>query len=133
MHGYRAALPFMTGVAVGSFAVMMVCGTLTSFLDRDLPAVEPVLRVVGSLYILWLAYGVYKGFSKVIGSPEAVTPLRVWNGALLQFVNPKGIFYSLMIFTVFLAPMTERAWTLLMTAAVLAMVNFSAVSTWALR
>lgn len=131
IYGYRRAVPFLFGIASGFFVIMLLCATLSSLVVTHLPTVAPVLRIVGSLYILWLAVGVYRGSSKLLDRPEESAPLKFWNGVVLQFVNPKAIFFGLTVHSVFLAPLLGDRSTLLWAPLLLTLVCFSALSAWA--
>ena len=130
IYGYRRALPLLLGIASGFFTVMLLCAMLSSLLTTHLPAVAPFLRFAGAAYILWLAVGVYRGSGKLLEAPGESTPLGFWNGWVLQFVNPKGIFFGLTVSAVFLAPLLENRWTLLWSPLLLALVCFSARRPW---
>jgi cysteine/O-acetylserine efflux protein len=132
LHGYRRTAPFLLGVASGFLAILVVCATLSSFVTTHLPAVAPFLRIAGSLYILWLAVTVYRSSRTLLEGPHAAEPLRFWNGWTLQFVNPKGIFFGLTIYSVFLAPALGQSAAVVWSPFLLATVCFTAVSTWAL-
>lgn len=56
LHGYRATLRYLSGISTGTFLVMLLCGWISSTLLQVFPAVKGVLRIVGALYILWLAW-----------------------------------------------------------------------------
>lgn len=132
LHGYRRTLPFILGIASGFFTLMLLCGALSTLLSRYVTAAAPTLRIIGGLYILWLALGVYRSGSKLLEPAHDARPLRFWNGYVLQFMNPKCIFYGLTMYTTFLAPLLEVRSTLAWTPVLLAGVSFSSVSTWAL-
>ncbi len=51
---------------------------------------------------------------------------------MLQFVNPKCIFYGLTMYTTFLAPILGQRFVLAWMPVLLAGVSFSSVSTWTL-
>ncbi len=132
LYGYRRTLPFVVGIASGFFTLMLLCGTVTTLLSTYIAAVAPVLRIIGGLYILWLAVGVYRSSGKLVEHSEDARPLRFWNGYILQFVNPKCIFYGLTMYSTFLAPLLGEQWTLVWSPVALAGVSFCSVSTWAL-
>ncbi len=132
LYGYRRAVPFMLGVASGFLVVMLLCATLSSFLAAHLPVVSQALRWLGGLYILWLAYGVYRRSSLLLEGPEKAKPLHYWNGLTLQFVNPKAILFGLTIYSAFLAPLLG-AWPILLVITLLmACEVFCALTAWAL-
>ncbi len=131
MHGYRRAAPFMLGVATGFLVIMLLCGLLSSVLTRHLPTVAPGLRVIGALYILWLAVGVYRGSRTLLGDRTAAAPLSFWKGCALQFLNPKAIFFGLTVYAAFLAPLLDRPRAVAVSAPLLALVALVTISTWA--
>jgi cysteine/O-acetylserine efflux protein len=132
IHGHRRARPFMLGVASGFLVIMLLCATLSTLLLHRLPAVAPVLRVVGALYILWLAAGVYRGSRAWFASAEVPEPPSFVQGFALQFLNPKAIVFGLTVYTTFLAPLLARPVTGLLSAPLLALVSLSTMATWAL-
>lgn len=132
LYGYRRTLPFILGIASGFLTLMLICGTLSTLLSTYITAAAPTLRIIGGLYILWLALGVYMGSSKLLERSEEARPLRFWNGYILQFINPKCIFYGLTMYTVFLAPLLGQRFVLAWSPVLLASVSFCSVSTWAL-
>ena len=112
VHGYRRAAPFLLGVSAGFLVIMLLCATLSTLLTTHLPTVAPILRLVGGMYILWLAVGVYRSSNKLVEGPAEASPLGFWSGLALQFVNPKAIFFGLTVYSVFLAPLLSRRETL---------------------
>jgi cysteine/O-acetylserine efflux protein len=132
IHGYRRAMPLMLGIASGFFVIMLLCATLSSLLATYLPRVAPSLRIIGGMYILWLAYGVYRSSAGLFDVDEDIAPLRFWNGWALQFVNAKTILYGLTLYSVFLSPLLDNRLTLVWSAAGLALASFTSITTWAL-
>ena len=132
IHGYRRTLPLMLGIASGFVVIMLMCATLSSLVAARLPAVAPVLRYAGGLYILWLAVGVYRGSLALLAGPGTAPPPRFCSGLVLQFLNPKVIFYGLTVYSAFLLPIIDRPATFILTPPLLALASFSSVSTWAL-
>jgi cysteine/O-acetylserine efflux protein len=57
LYGYRDSVKYLTGIRVGFFSIMLLCAYVSSVLLNTIPSVEPILRVIGAAYILWLAIG----------------------------------------------------------------------------
>lgn len=131
MHGYRRAAPFMLGVTAGFLVIMLLCATLAASLATHLAQVAPALRLVGAACILWLALGVYRSGRTLLDETGATPPISFWKGCLLQFLNPKAIFFGLTVYAAFLAPLADRPWILVATAPLLAAVALATVSIWA--
>lgn len=131
LYGFKRTFPFLLGIASGFFIIMLLSGWVSSILNQHLPNFAPIVRILGAGYILYLAYGVYKNVNKLNQSQET-KPLRYHNGVLLQFLNPKAIYYGLTISSTFLNPLLDRRPLFIVAAAILALVSLSSVSTWAL-
>lgn len=129
LHGYKNSLAFQGGLAAGVFLLMLLSGLVSSALLRLFPALEPVLRIVGAAYILYLAYSVLKASYNFSG-PEA-RPMGFGHGLLLQVLNPKLVVYAFTLFTGFLTPLTGSFTILALASLLLAVVSFAATSLWA--
>ncbi len=130
LHGYRNTLRYQGGLASAVFLLMFVSGLVSSTLLQTCPVLEPVLRVVGAAYILYLAYGILRA-SYAFAEGNA-RPLGFVHGLMLNVLNPKLTVYAFTLFSAFLAPMTGNVGLLVLAALLLAAISFSATSTWAL-
>ena len=57
LYGYKDTVKYLAGIMVGFFLIMLLCAYVSSTLLKFLPSLEPGLRIIGSFYILWLAFG----------------------------------------------------------------------------
>jgi len=130
LYGYRNTVSYLAGIAAGFFIIMLMCAYVSSALLKLMPAIEPLLRVVGATYILWLAVGTAR--ASYIFSRGNISPLGFKNGFLLQTFNPKVIIYGLTLYSSFLSSAAENQLALSVFAALFAMTAFCATSTWAL-
>lgn len=102
LHGVRKTVPYILGISVGIFTYMILTGWLSGTLLEIIPQFEKYLRIIGGMYILWLAYKTMRATYQL--DTENRPPLKFMDGMLLQFVNPKVAFFGLMVFTGFLQP-----------------------------
>jgi len=116
LYGYQRSLNYLLGIASGFFGIMLLSGLISRTLYTLFPAIEGVLRIVGTLYILWLAYKSLK--TSYTFDLEKTPPLGFLNGVFLQAVNPKAWVYGLTLYTTFLASITGN-WMLLVPSAIL--------------
>jgi threonine/homoserine/homoserine lactone efflux protein len=126
--GFRRTIPHVVGTAlgIGVLAVAMAAG-LDVLLDTA-PAVEVVLKVAGSVYLLVLAVLVLGGGT--VGGTGSSHPLTVWQASGFQFVNPKAwIFAIAAVGTFFPAHRTPLA-VIVLTGSLLLVVVLSS-SIWA--
>jgi len=131
LYGFRGTLAYLVGIAAGFFLVMIGCAWVSSALLAFVPAAEPALRILGALYILWLAYGTARASYDFDASGHQPS-MAFRMGFLLQALNPKVIIYGLTLYSTFLAGVARDAWALTLSAALFALTAFSATSSWAL-
>jgi len=129
--GIRRTTKFVYGVTVGIFIVMLLCGSFSNLLLRVIPSIEPIMRLVGAGYILWLAYGIFKANYSLKGKSETI-PLGFYKGLLLQFLNPKLAIYGLTLYTAFLSPIINTPLYVGISVFTISAIAFCSVFTWAL-
>jgi len=129
-HGYRRSLPYILGIVSGFFLVMLACGLLSQTIAEVLPSFETVLRIVGALYITWLAYETLK--SSYDFELTEQQPLTFLNGFFLQVLNVKAIFYGLTLFSSFLNPLIGHIDWMIPASISLAGLAFCSVTLWSL-
>jgi cysteine/O-acetylserine efflux protein len=130
IHGYRNTLRYQAGLAAGVFLLMFLSGWLSATIVTTFPSFEPIMRYIGAIYILYLAFGILK--ASYTFTEKDSKPLGFVHGFILQILNPKLFVYAFTLFSAFLATMTRNLTVLLLVVTVLAMVAFCAASTWAL-
>ena len=87
--GFRRSVPLMAGIAVGlaSLAAAAAAG-LASFLLAA-PSMQIAMKLVGSAYLLWLAWQVARSGPPRTGANMGA-PASFLGGACLLWLNPKG-------------------------------------------
>ncbi|MDX2077697.1 MAG: LysE family transporter [bacterium] len=130
LYGYRKTVNYMLGIAAGFFFTMVATGFISHTLYTILPTIEGVMRVVGAVYILWLAYKTLQLTYEIESEDSQV--LGFGSGLLLQLFNIKVWLYGLTLYSTFLASITGNVFLLLISAVLLASVAFTSTSSWAL-
>lgn len=87
--GYRRSLPLMTGIAVGlaSMAASAAAGLGTLILA--LPSLQPVMKLVGAVYLLCLAWKIARSDPPHLNAGPA-RPTSFLGAVWLLWHNPKG-------------------------------------------
>ena len=130
IHGYRKSFKYVLGVGAGFFLIMIICGLLSGFLLKIIPGFEKFVRVLGALYILWLAMDLLRSsFSNEITEQPLLGFSR---GLMLQFFNPKVMVLGLTVYASFLAPLAKNYAWLAMSALLLACLAFMITFLWTL-
>ncbi|GAB4114611.1 MAG: LysE family transporter [Candidatus Caldatribacteriota bacterium] len=127
--GIKKTMRYIWGVVTGFFLLLILCGFFSRFLLIAFPAIESLMRWIGALYILYLAYGTFMAsFSLQKNTNPNV--LGFYKGILLQFVNPKGIIYGLTLYTVFLLPLTNNYLHITLFSLTLAFIGLCSLLVW---
>ena len=74
-YGYRKTFRYLVGITAGFFLVMLCCATLSHLLLQLLPAAEGYLRIIGALYICWLALAIFRSNGSLGQSGEISQPI----------------------------------------------------------
>ena len=101
-HGFRAAIPMILGVGFGFPFLILCVGLGLGRVFDAYPILLTVIKVAGTLYMLWLAYMIAMSQPSHNDSVVAAKPLTFLQGCGFQWVNPKAWImggYSLSAFT----------------------------------
>lgn len=115
--GFRAALPFVAGVALGKQFVIWPVGFGLMELSARAPWVFEVLKYVSAAYIIWLAWKIANlrlGQGRDMGTPPGFVA-----GLIVHPLNPKAWAMIVSGFTSFVGPGTPPLNATLTIAAIL--------------
>ncbi len=130
LYGYRLTVTYLIGLATGAFLMFTLSGVLAGAFLSLIPTLEPILRVIGASYILYLAYMILRASYHFDG--EDAPPVGLTQGILLQVLNPKLIVFGLTLFSTMLTPITDNLLLVIVAALLLTAITFCATSVWAL-
>ena len=99
--GPRKAIEFSCGAAAAFALLLTASALLNSLLAAALPGILMLLRILGSLYILYLAWKIYgmENHEEATGSAGTFS-----SGFLMQFVNPKVVLFTMTVIPGFVLP-----------------------------
>lgn len=135
--GFKRTIPHMLGIACGMILLLFVTLLGLGEIFARLPVAQLTLKVVGVLYLLWLAWKIAS--APVIETsdstqPERVNkaqPLRWWQAAAFQFVNPKAWMMALGAVSSFTLSGEQYWLSGLALMSVFLLVNLPSISLWA--
>lgn len=128
--GYRGAMPQILGINFGVAAqTWLTCLGLGS-LFVAYPLLHELLRVAGTLYLLFLAWRLTGGGA--VGEAAVPRPMSFAQAAMFQAVNPKTWIKSITLAAVFMPTDLPAPLGALLVAGVGAMIGFPCSSLWAL-
>lgn len=135
--GFKRTIPHMLGIACGMILLLLVTLLGLGEIFTRLPSAQMGLKLVGVVYLLWLAW-------KIASAPVAETsdssnrttattaqPMRWWQAAAFQFVNPKAWMMALGAVSSFTLSGDQYWLSGLVLMIVFGLVNLPSVSLWA--
>ena len=98
--GFLKTIPHMSGITIGHISqLVLVCFGLGKIF-QVFPEIQQILKILCSLYLLFLGYQIIGSFSKI--KKDKSRPLKFYEAALFQIVNPKAWTISSMAASGFL-------------------------------
>lgn len=126
--GFRRTLPHMIGINAGVFSLTaIVCMGLGAVFTRY-PMVHSVLKVAGSLYLVYLAWRLVG--ATVSDHAGTAKPLSFAEGAAFQLVNPKSWMKAATIATVFMPTDMNTVQAALLVSTIGWIVGFPMIALW---
>jgi threonine/homoserine/homoserine lactone efflux protein len=128
--GFRRTLPHMAGISIGFCFMLAILGLGLGAVFLAAPQLQLVLKFVGAVYMLWLAWKIANAGAPKSGDTHAV-PLTFLQAAAFQWVNVKAWIMGITTIAVFV-PAGDGQWRALALAVfVFGMVNLPTVALWA--
>lgn len=126
--GLRASTPHMLGVIGGFLTLVALCGLGLGGLFTAYPLLHVILKVAGTLYLLYLAARI--AFSDSLSSKTTgARPMTFAQAFAFQAVNPKGWAMALGAVTAY-APADGYLLNVALVVLVFALVNSPCIVAW---
>ena len=97
--GYIKTIPHMLGVVLGFLSLIIVFGLGLTVIFSKYPIIQFVLRIVGSIYLLYLSYRIYSSVNTEDLSKSK--PITFMESSLFQYVNPKGVMMAITTISIY--------------------------------
>jgi cysteine/O-acetylserine efflux protein len=94
------------------------------------PALDPILSIIGVLYINWLVYVTYRKGFQIELQDQPVLGFK--HGFFMQFVNLKGLLFGLTLFSTFFAPLQGDLSAIILAVICIAFSAFSTAAVYAI-
>jgi len=131
-YGLPKGLRFNFGVLFGIFILVSICAAFAALLHSIIPQIEPYMLCLGSAYILYLAWTIYKDDPTKPKKKRTFETNSIPAGMMLQFVNVKAIMYGITGISTFVLPYYPSFLSLLPFAGFMALFAFLCTCLWAL-
>ena len=126
---YLKTIPHMSGITIGHvLQVVLVCLGLGN-LFQMFPEIQNILKIMCAIYLLYLGYKIIGSFSKFKGDDSR--PLKFYEAALFQLVNPKAWTISIMVASSFLPKDEKLVISILFISIIALFICPISISVWA--
>ena len=128
--GFKRTLPHLIGIPCGHIVqISLVCLGLGKIF-QIYPYIQEVLKYVCAAYLLYLGYKIIGSFSE--HKKDSSRPLKLYEAALFQFVNPKAWTVAIMVASGFFPKEEILVIAILFSTLTAAIVCFPSICLWAL-
>ncbi|MCD7058714.1 LysE family translocator [Pelagibacterium xiamenense] len=127
--GLWRSMPLVAGIALGVALQLLAIGLGLGAIFDAVPALHDVLRICGSVYLLWLAIKIARS-GPVRPAAEDRPPVGFAGAAAFQWVNPKAWAITTSAAAAYL-PAADYLANVGVAAVIMALVAIPCVSAWA--
>lgn len=132
--GLRRTLPHTLGISSGFCVLLLAIGLGVGFLFTALPPLQVALKILGSLYMLYLAARIATSRSlnkkNNSASSKQLRPMTFLEAALFQWVNPKAWVMAISSMSLYTNPAKPYS-SMLAVAFIFSLINWPSCSVWA--
>lgn len=129
--GFRRSVPHIAGIIIGFLVMVVLVGVGLMQVFTLFPASYLALKIAAVAYLLFLAWKIATAAPPKTDGDGArkSRPLTFWQAALFQYVNPKGLAFSLAAVSAYTPP-SRPLYSVFVVAAVFTVANLVSTCTW---
>ncbi len=127
--GFRRSIPHMLGISIGFVLLAITTGAGLAQAFETFPALRTTLKVLGTGYMLWLAWKIAHASPPDVSKPTG-RPFGFLQAAAFQWVNPKAWAMAITAVTVYTPD--DRLMSVVLVAVLFGLVNLPSVGSWTL-
>ncbi|ELV8716900.1 LysE family translocator [Vibrio vulnificus] len=129
-QGIREAMRHVVAASLAYSLVVVLCGAVMQSLLALLPSLETVMQLLGSVFLLYLAYQI---FTAPVSAIERGAQLKSgwWTGSVTQLLNPKAWLYALSGVSIYVVGQQNQALWLGVYTLVSLLVCLVGIGVWA--
>ncbi|WP_261721648.1 LysE family transporter [Staphylococcus equorum] len=126
--GLKGTAKFLIGIGLGFLTLSMLCLLFSEYMAAYFSSFIFVIKIVGFIYLLYLAYSVCKHNAK---DAQQSNTYRMRDGLLLQYMNPKTIVYVLTAIVTYVTTQNISFLATLSYTIIIALIGVSGAVAWA--
>jgi len=98
--GVKKTLPLIYGVTFGFPLLIIIINSGLIIFFKKFPATQEIIKILGSVFILYFAYKV--ALSKSNKEQKINNPTKFFNMLFFQFINPKAVLFAIIVVSTFI-------------------------------
>lgn len=126
--GIRGTLKFLIGIGLGFLTLSLLCLIFSEFMTIYFTSFIFIIKLVGFVYLLYLAYTVFKHNHKDANLSHTY---RLRDGLFLQYMNPKTIVYVLTAIITYVTTQNMTIFASMSYTVTIALIGVSGAIAWA--
>jgi len=130
--GYKRTIPHILGVILGFPLMTIFVGLGLGKFFEIYPFAFTILKVIGILYLLWLAWHIAKSTPKFKKIDENSQPLKFIPIILFQWINPKNWIKIITAMSVYVTSVEHAITQIIVIAIIFFMTVLISANSWAL-
>jgi threonine/homoserine/homoserine lactone efflux protein len=127
--GTKKAMKYTYGATIAFGVLLVISAMLNTILITIIPKILIVMQLIGSFYMCYLAYQIYKMDSS---KPTENKTATFMSGFLMQFLNPKVVLFTMTVIPSFILPHYISMPAVTISVLAITLIGFSAFITWVL-
>ena len=127
--GTKKAMEYTYGATIAFGLLLVISAMLNTILVTIIPKILIVMQIIGSFYMFYLAYQVYKMDTS---KPTVNQTGTFMSGFLMQFLNPKVVLFTMTVIPSFIMPYYTAMPAVAISVIAITLIGFLAFITWVL-
>ncbi|MGG1674543.1 LysE family translocator [Neobacillus sp. NRS-1170] len=127
--GAKKAMEYTYGATIAFGLLLVISAMLNTLLLAIIPKILIVMQIIGSIYMLYLAYQIYKADTS---KPTVNQSGTFQSGFLMQFLNPKVVLFTMTVIPSFILPHYTAMNAVSICVLAITLIGFLAFITWVL-
>ena len=127
--GVKKTLPIILGVGFGYTVLVILLIFVLISVFQKYPFLQEIIRILGSLFLIYLAYKI--SFSKSKSKSKTENPVKFYETFFFQFINPKGVIAAITLISKFVSEENYISSSITV-IAVCSVTAFLSITSWAL-
>ncbi|MFJ8267182.1 LysE family translocator [Peribacillus asahii] len=127
--GTKKAMEYTYGATTAFGLLLVISAILNTLLITIIPKILIVMQIIGSFYMFYLAYQIYKADTS---KPTVNQSGTFKSGFLMQFLNPKVVLFTMTVIPSFITPHYTAMPAVTISVFAIILIGFLAFITWVL-